>query len=87
MNQGLLLYYMGVTANMPKEVSFAEDYLGIGSSRVLAKSGRAAWHSTFLERLRSIPSWNVSIVNRSPLLTNQKSAWQHMHPGPITGSD
>lgn len=27
MNQGLLLYYMGVTANMPEEVSFAEDYL------------------------------------------------------------
>jgi hypothetical protein len=27
MNQGLLLYYMGVTANVPEEVSFAEDYL------------------------------------------------------------
>ena len=27
MNQGLLLYYMGVTANMSEEVSFAEDYL------------------------------------------------------------
>jgi len=76
MSQGLLLYYMAVTSNLPADVSFALDYLKNRVKRNVSQFGRPNWPTPMAQYYLGEISFDgvMEAVSCLPTLTGPQAA-------------